>query len=144
MRGPLLVAAFLAFTALPRAVTGESRPVYEVIVNATNPTTSVDREFLAGAFLKKTTEWPDGAVVRPVDLPSSSAVRRRFTEEVLHRSVAEVKTYWQQRIFSGRDVPPPELDTDDEIVEYVARHDGAVGYVSGGAALGGTKVVTVR
>jgi hypothetical protein len=71
-------------------------------------------------------------------------VRRRFSDEVLHRSVSEVKSYWQQRIFSGRDVPPPELDTDDQVVTYVLRHAGAVGYVSAEAALNGTKVLEVR
>ncbi len=95
-------------------------------------------------FLKKTTEWPSGNVVQPVDLPPSSAVRRRFSEEVLHRSVSEVKVFWQQRIFSGRDVPPPELDSDEAIVSYVLKHAGAVGYVSGHEAVGGAKAVSVQ
>jgi ABC-type phosphate transport system substrate-binding protein len=145
MRRAFPVATFLALTVLSGAVSGESRaPSYEMIVNPSNPTTSVDREFLASAFLKKTTEWPSGEVIRPVDLPQSSPVRRRFSDEVLHRSVSEVKSYWQQRIFSGRDVPPPELDTDDQVVTYVLRHAGAVGYVSAEAALNGTKVLEVR
>jgi len=145
MRARLATALLLFVTALSGVVSGEQPPpAYEIIVNASNSTGSVDRDFLAGAFLKKTTEWPSGEVIRPVDLPPDSPVRRRFSEEVLHRSISEVKGYWQQRIFSGRDVPPPELDSDDEVVGYVLRHPGAVGYVSGGAALNGTKVLTVR
>lgn len=144
MRRTLPLATFLLLTALSNAVSGESRPAYEVIVNPSNPTASVDRDFLTSAFLKKTTEWPFGPVIRPVDLAPTSAARRRFSDEVLHRSVAEVKGYWQQRIFSGRDVPPPELDTDEQVVAFVLKHEGGVGYVSGGAELNGTKVVGVR
>jgi ABC-type phosphate transport system substrate-binding protein len=145
MRRALSVATFLAFTALSSAVAGESHaPAFQMIVNPSNGATSVDREFLASAFLKKTTEWPSGEVIRPVDLPPSSPLRHRFSEEVLHRSVAEVKVYWQQRIFSGRDVPPPELDTDEAVVTYVLRHQGGVGYVSGTATLNGAKVVGVQ
>jgi len=62
---------------------------------------------------------------------------------VLKRSVEAVKGYWQQRIFSGHDVPPPEFDSDDDVVKYVLKHEGAVGYVSGNANLNGSKVLTV-
>jgi hypothetical protein len=62
---------------------------------------------------------------------------------VLKRSVQAVKTYWQQRIFSGRGVPPPELESDDAVVRYVENNPGALGYISGTAALGKTKVLAV-
>ena len=55
-----------------------------------------------------------------------------------------MKTYWQQRIFSGHDVPPPELDSDDDVVTYVLKHEGAIGYVAGGANLNGAKVLGIR
>jgi hypothetical protein len=83
-------------------------------------------------------------VIRPVDLAANSVVRRKFTEDVLNRSVEAVKGYWQQRIFSGRDVPPPELDTDEDVIAYVLKYEGAIGYVSGSASLRGTKVLAVR
>jgi ABC-type phosphate transport system substrate-binding protein len=119
-------------------------PVYVVIVNPNNPAGSADRQFLEDAFLKKVTRWPNDEVVRPSDLVANSSVRRKFSDEVLHRSVEAVKGYWQQRIFSGRDVPPPEFDTDDEVVKFVLKHDGGVGYVSGTANLDGTKVLSVK
>jgi len=50
--------------------------------------------------------------------------------------VEAVRRYWQQCIFSGRSVPPPELDSDEAIVRYVAKYRGAVGYVSADAKLG--------
>ncbi len=140
--------AFLVLALMPASsgvAAADSRgAAYQVVVNPNNPTASLDRETVAEAFLKKTTEWPEGATMRPVDLPASSPVRRQFSEEVLHRSVSEVKGYWQQRIFSGRDVPPPELDSDDEVIKYVLKYEGGIGYVSGGAALNGAKVLSVR
>lgn len=145
MRGILALLTVSAIAALTAPVSGEPRPpVYEVIVNPGNSMTTVNRQLLADAFLKKTTEWPGGETVKPVDLPPGSPVRNRFSEEVIHRSVAEVKGYWQQRIFSGRDTPPPELDSDEEVVGYVMKHQGGVGYVSGGASIGGARIVGVR
>lgn len=119
-------------------------PSYRVIVHPENREPSLERTFLADAFLKKVTRWRSGAVVRPVDLPVSSPVRRKFTEEVLGRSVAAVRSYWQQLIFAGRDIPPPELESDAAVIAYVLRTPGAVGYVSGSANLGAAKPLAVK
>jgi ABC-type phosphate transport system substrate-binding protein len=119
-------------------------PSYRIIVHPQNPVSSAGRRFVAEAFLKKTTRWQDGEVIRPVDLPLESAARRKFTDEVLGRSVAAVRSYWQQLIFAGRDVPPPELDGDAAVVAYVLRNRGGLGYVSGSASLAGAKAIAVK
>src|SRR6185369_16960991 len=95
----------------------------------------------ADAFLKSATHWSDGEAIRAVDQKPSSPTRTSFSSGVLRRSIAAVRSYWQQRIFSGRDVPPPELDSDEAVVTYVLEHRGAVGYVSGAAKVRGAKVV---
>jgi hypothetical protein len=62
----------------------------------------------------------------------------------LQRSPAAVRNYWQQRIFTGRGVPPPELATDDAVLAYVREHRGAVGYGSTSAETGSVKVLELR
>lgn len=139
----IALAIILPWVALAQTSAG-APPAYRVIVYPKNPTSTVDRAFLADAFLKKTTRWGDGEVIRPVDLPSDASVRRKFSEDVLSRSVVAVRSYWQQLIFSGRDVPPPELESEAAVVQYVLTHPGAVGYVSGGTDIGATKMLSVR
>jgi ABC-type phosphate transport system substrate-binding protein len=141
----LVFVLALAPLALCATVLAAVPPVpYVVIVNPANSTGSLDRPFLQEAFLKKTTHWPDDEVIKPVDLTPSSPLRRGFTEDVLKRSVEAVKGYWQQRIFAGRDVPPPELEAEADIVTYVLRYRGAIGYVSPSANLHGARVVAVQ
>src|SRR4051794_37741020 len=130
MHRVVALALSFALLAVASMVSGEARPAYVLIVHQSNPASAAERAFLADAFLKKTTSWSSGEVIRPVDLPPGSTVRQQFTDEVLHRTIPEVKGYWQQRIFSGRDVPPPELDREEDVVRFVLRHPGAVGYVS--------------
>jgi hypothetical protein len=140
-----LALALCAFCATPFArAAASTTAAYQVIAHPGVAVSGVDRKFLEDALLKKITRWPTGDVVRPVDLTPRSPVRRKFSEEVLKRSVEAVKNYWQQRIFAGRDLPPPELDTDDDVVRYVTQHEGALGYVSGAADLKGAKVLTVK
>src|SRR5690349_8299023 len=114
-----LLVALMVFGATVLAQPRPSLPPYVVIVHPSNPATSVERKFLEDAFLKKVTRWQNGEVIRPVDLGPDSATRRKFTEDILNRTISAVKGYWQQRIFSGRDVPPPEVDNDDQVVRYV-------------------------
>jgi hypothetical protein len=139
-------ALFLTLSATGATVLAQAPPAatYVVIVNPANQATTLERAFLEDAFLKKTTRWPSDEVIRPADLASGSPVRRKFSEDVLKRSVEAVKGYWQQRIFSGRDVPPPEFEKDDEAIKYVLKYEGAVAYVSATTNLNGTKPVTVR
>jgi ABC-type phosphate transport system substrate-binding protein len=145
-RRAFLLILVLVLTTLCGSVFGQQRPApaFQVIVNPSNEVAAVDRGFVEDAFLKKITTWPSGEVIRPVDLAPDSPVRRAFSHDVLNRSVEAVKGYWQQRIFSGRDVPPPEFGTDEEIVSFVLKHPGGIGYVSGTAKLNGCRVVVVR
>ena len=127
-----------------RSSADEATPEFRVVVHPSHAQPSVERALLADAFLKKITRWSNGETVRPVDLKPDAFARKRFTEVVLKRSVGAVRSYWQQRIFSGRDVPPQELDSDEAVVAFVAKYPGAVGYVSGAAKLSGVRELAVK
>lgn len=122
-----LLCALFAGSAL-----GEERvpPGFVIIVNPANPVRSVNEAFLTRAFFKQVTRWEHGAQILPVDQQVTSPVRRAFSNAVLGRPPQAVRGYWLQRIFSGRDVPPPELESDAAVIRYVMAFPGAVGYVS--------------
>jgi hypothetical protein len=139
----VLTLSLLSF-ASSFALAERPPPEVLVLVHPSNPSSSLSRQFVSDAFLKKTTRWSHDEALRPVDQPPKAATRRLFSERILRRSVAAVRSYWQQRIFSGRDVPPPELDDDAAVVRYVLKYPGAIGYVTGGTPLEGAKVVTIH
>jgi hypothetical protein len=137
---PLLALAALSAVSLAEPPV----PIYRIIVNPSNPVTVLDRRFIEDAFLKRIKTWSSGQVIHPVDLGPRSPVRARWTDDMFRRPLEALRAYWQQRIFSGRDLPPPELDSDADVIRYVVKHDGAIGYVSGSAALGAAKPVSLR
>jgi ABC-type phosphate transport system substrate-binding protein len=141
----VVVSSVFVVVSGPTASTSATEVrAFHVIVHPSNPAAGLDHRFVADAFLKKVTRWPDDSLIRPVDLHPDLAARRRFNEDTLKRSVAAVKSYWQQMVFSGRGVPPPELDDDKQVVRFVLRNPGAIGYVSGGANVEGAKIVPLR
>ena len=139
-----LLAAASAMVMLAAVTPRQARAQagFVVVVNATNPASSITRSQLAALFTKKEQSWSNGTPAFPVDLPADDPTREAFTESVHGKSPQAIRAYWQQQIFSGRDVPPPERGSDEEVLAYVRSTVGAVGYVRPTARLGpGVKVL---
>jgi ABC-type phosphate transport system substrate-binding protein len=126
-----------ALAALPALATGAGAERLRLVVHPSVPVRTLPREAVARLFLGKAQEWSDGTRVRPVDQRDRSAIREAFAREVLRRSTAAVKAHWQQLVFSGRGVPPPEAPSDAAVLAHVRAHPGAIGYVSASAPLDG-------
>jgi ABC-type phosphate transport system substrate-binding protein len=145
MRNPgllLLVVVGLLLGAAPRGSRADG-DAFVVIANPDTEASTIDRGFLRDAFLKKATSW-HGVTVRPVDLSSRYAARERFTRDVIKKTPAQLRSYWNQQIFSGKGVPPPEVETAAAVVRYVSATRGAVGYVPAGTDVGSAKVIGLR
>ena len=139
--------AFIALSLVMPSATAETRePGFRIIVNPANPSgrDRISRTYLTQVFLRKVQSWSGGTVIHPVDLDRKSAVRRRFSEDGLGRSISAVRSYWQQMIFSGRNVPPPELPSDDAVVQFVLQDTGAIGYVAETTDLRGAKPLAIE
>jgi ABC-type phosphate transport system substrate-binding protein len=124
-------------------MTEAQRGNYKVIVHPDNPATAVSRDFVRSAFLKKASQWRGGETLRPIDLSRSFPIRDRFTTEILNKTPSQLKNYWNQRIFSGKGVPPPEVETAADMIAYVVNEPGAIGYIPSHVDPGDAKVVEV-
>ena len=102
---------------------------FKLIVNAQNPISAMAKDQIEITFLKKATSWENGLKTAPIDLPYSSPIRQFFSRVVLGKDISAVKAFWQIQIFSGRDVPPLQKKTEEEIIQYVENNQGAIGYV---------------
>lgn len=135
------IAVWIGFAMLASAAGSED---YKIIVHPGNPATAIDRQFLRDAYLRKTNDWAGGAEILPIDLTARYSVRERFGHDVLKKTPSQLKNYWNQQIFSGKGVPPPEADTADSVVSYVLANPGAVGYVPLDADTREAKVIKVK
>jgi ABC-type phosphate transport system substrate-binding protein len=137
-----IAIALLAGTVL---ITGTAQAAsYKLIVNNSVSVNSLSKKAVSDLFLKKSTKWESGAAVTPVDQLDSSNTREGFSKAVHGKTAAAVKSYWNQQIFSGRDVPPVEKKSDAEVLAFVRSTTGAIGYVSEAASAEGVRVVTVN
>lgn len=139
-----LYRLFAAAAAACLLATPLAAQEFKVIVNAANPITEITSAALSKIFLKEAPGFPGGAAASPVDQSKASPVRAAFSKRVIGRPVSAVETYWQQQIFSGKEVPPPAKGSDDDVIALVKATPGAIGYVSAAAGTAGVKVVDVK
>ena len=125
-------------------VASSERQRFAIIVHPSNPIESITKERVSRIFLKKEKVWGDGSTIDAVDQRAESRVRANFSEVVLGRTVAAVKSHWHKQIFTGRSVPLLELDSDDDVIEFVRKHEGAIGYVSFRASVGDLRILRLE
>ncbi len=142
MRPRLIALSLLGVVLLGATRAPEVRIV--VVVNAANRVTSLRRDQVAQIFLRQLATWEGGGEILPVDQIERSPARAVFARDIQGQTVKSLKTYWQQRIFSGDESPPPERVTDSDVLTYVRSNSGAIGYVLEGTDLGaGVKVLVI-
>ncbi len=132
----LIIAIIAGYTVQAQA--------YKVIVNSSNTTSSLTKTELSNYLLKKRAKWSSGIEVVPVDLGTKSAVREAFSKEIHKKTIAQVRAFWQQSVFAGKETPPRELDSDTAVIDFVKSNPGAIGYVSPAANTAGVKVIPIN
>jgi len=131
MRG--ITRAFLAFSivAVLAGVDIEAQEqAFKVIVNAGVSTSSLTVKELSRVFMKKDTTWPSGLKMTPVNLGADHPTREAFSQAVHGKGAQPIERRWETLIFSGMGVPPPKLEIESEVVEFVKSNAGAIGYVA--------------
>jgi ABC-type phosphate transport system substrate-binding protein len=116
---------------------------FKIIINVSNPASSMTRSQVSMIFLKKAKTWSDGQEAAPVDQWDRSPVRSAFSRKIHNKPVGAVKAYWNKQIYTGRVLPPPVKKSDADVIAYVKSMSGAIGYVSARAPTADVKVLAV-
>jgi len=141
MKKIYICLSFAFIFMLSQALNAQSEKDFKIIINSENTIETISKTKLSNIFVKKVTQWDDGAKIYPVDLTSSSSVRKSFSQVVHEKDVEAIKAYWRKQVFSGTSVPPVEKENDAAVINYVKANPGSIGYVSKDANTEGIKVI---
>lgn len=111
-----------------------------VIVHPSNADT-VDQKVIENIFLGKTKTFPCGAQAVPVNLDSAMPLRETFDTKVLGKSSSQLKSYWSQKVFTGKGTPPKEVTSGAEMIKLVASNPNIIGYIDSSEANDSVKVI---
>ena len=79
--------------------------------------------------------------VKPLDLPVAASQREVFYQQVMGKSVEQMKSYWARMIFTGRGMPPREVSSDREMTLLVGSDRKFIGYMDEADVTSDLKVV---
>lgn len=133
---------FLLFAALACAATAPAAN-FKVIANSGVKTTEISANDLKDVFLATKTSLPDGSRVEPV-WEKGGATHEAFLKEYVGKTDAAVATYFRSLVFTGKGSMPKSVASDAEVVAYVEKTKGAIGYVSADTNIGEAKVLEVK
>lgn len=90
---------------------------------------SLNKQDLKDIYLGKKTSWSDRRKIVFV-VQEDPGVTVQFLKIYVHKSISQYTTYWKERVFTGKGTPPKSFSTDRDLIQFVARTEGAIGYVS--------------
>jgi len=134
-----LLFALLAICSAVSAFAGDIK----VIANASVGASSVSADELKGVFLATKTSLSDGSHVEPV-LEKDGPTHEAFLKAFVGKTDSALATYYRSLVFTGKASMPKTTASDADMVAYVAKTKGAIGYVSVGAATAGVKTLEVK
>lgn len=134
----LHVAAGLMIFALPNALGVEIK----VIANSSVRTEEISAKDLKSIYLEETRWFGDGFHAEPV-IEKDGPVHEAFLREYIGKSADDLHSFYRALVFTGRGSMPKELDSDAEVVAYVARTKGAIGYIGSETNAGNLRTLAV-
>lgn len=110
-----------------------------VIVHPSNPA-NLNANQVRQIFLGKTNTFPGGQKAQPFDTKDESRIKMIFTEQVLHKSLSSLNSYWSRMLFSSKGKPPTTLN-ENKIKAMVAANKNAIAYIQVGAVDSSVRVL---
>lgn len=114
-----------------------------IVANQDVPASSLASNDIKQIFLGDKTTWDNGEKIVFVVQKKTDA-GNVFLKAYVKKSASQYDNYWKKRVFTGKGKAPQSFSSDRELVEFVSRTPGAVGYVLSGTDTGNTKTITVR
>jgi len=114
----------------------------KVIANSSVSASAVSADDLKDVFLENT-DSVAGSHVEPV-LLKGGPVHEAFLHAYVGKADSVLETYYRSLVFSGKGSMPKAFSSDAEVVAYVAKTKGAIGYVSSATDTAGVKVLSVK
>lgn len=116
---------------------------FKVIANAGIKVTEISANDLKDIFLATKSSLGDGTHVEPV-WEKGGATHEAFLKEYVGKTDAAVGTYFRSLVFTGKASMPKSVATDADVVAYVEKTKGAIGYVAAATSPGEAKVLDVK
>ena len=140
----LLWAAMGAF-ALSLGAVFDTSAYADIIIVANNsvPPEMIKKSELKDIFLGNTIKWEDKTKINIV-IQKKSDAHNEFVKSITNKSASQFRNYWKKMVFTGKGSAPKSFAKNAELLAYIAKTDGAIGYIAADVKPEGVKVIKVQ
>jgi len=89
--------------------------------------TSLNELQVKDAFKAKNNFWPNGKSLTVCLPETKSSDAAEVSRKLYNKTVSEVQKFWLSQVFQGRSRSPMFFESDEEMINYVAKTPGAIG-----------------
>jgi len=137
-----LLAALFAYLMAAAAMPALAADLV-VIAHPGVPVSSLNKEDLKAIFLGDKTEWSNGKPIKIVVLEEGPA-HKAFMQEVLGKTPVQFDNYWKKLVFTGKAAAPKSFSDSQQLIDFVSKQPGAIGYVEPNQASSAVKTLKVE
>ena len=120
------------------AFTGFSQVV--IITNKSNDVKQISYIDLLLIYKSKLKKWPNGLKIKVTDFDESTEVKKEFYKKI-RRTPQSIKNIWLRKRLLGEAKLPKNFTSEDEMLHYISKTPGAIGYISKAKVTGKVKVL---
>ena len=125
------------------AATSHSRAQIVVIANNSVAVSEISRAEIRDLFTGAASSIKGSGEISPVLLKDGST-HQEFLSQYVGKSDSAFRAGWRSLLFSGQSAMPKTFDSDADVVDYVSRTRGAIGYIAHISPHAGVKTLAVR
>jgi len=100
-----------------------------IIVNKEISIKSLSLNTLIDIYTNNRTKWDNGEKIY-VSMLKKGPVHDAFSNQLIGMAPRKLISIWKKVIFTGIGTPPKVLNSEAEMIQYVATTKGAIGYIS--------------
>lgn len=137
----LWIIAFIACALFAFSNTASAEDIV-IIINNNVPDKAIKKEDVQKIYSGHKTKWSNNDSILLTVLPKSE-LHEKFLKSYVRKSPSQFKMTWKKMVFTGKGKTPQNFETIEELIDYVAKNDGAIGYVTTDSSADNVKVIKV-
>lgn len=127
--GLIIISAWLFFPPDRLFIPETANAEVIIVANRSVPEDTISEDVLKDIFMGITLTWDDSQEIKSVVLQGGST-HEDFIKNYLHKTSSQFDIYWKKRMFTGKGTPPHTVQSESDIIDYVAATKGAISYLS--------------
>lgn len=100
----------------------------EVLITNSS-TTTLRKDEVKKIYLGKQKLWNDGSKIA-LTLSTANGIEETFMKNYLKKKYSQYLIYWKQLLYTGRGKMPQTFESDEKLILYMVKNEGAIGFIS--------------